>query len=107
MDYPLGEKKERESPLHYHVIDFLLNLANEPIKAAELQDPIKKDEIIESDNEQFVDSEEDQIFDPSQWQDDDTLSGKVIDGFEISCKGFLRNTSFSKSISDGTFRGQK
>ena len=74
IDYPLGEKKERESPLHYHIIEFLLNLANEPIKAAELQDPVKKEETIESDTEQAYDSEEDEIFDPAQWRDDDTLS---------------------------------
>ena len=25
LDYPVGEKKERDTPFHYHVVDFLLN----------------------------------------------------------------------------------
>ena len=49
-------------------------MANEPIKAAELQNPVKKEETIENDTEQAYDSEEDEIFDPAQWQNDDTLS---------------------------------
>merc|ERR1711892_238991 len=73
LDYPLGEKKQRNTPVHYHVIDFLLNLANAPIRAAQLQDPVVAEEQEESvvENEFRLDREN---FDPSQWADDDTLS---------------------------------
>ena len=73
LDYPLGEKKERDTPTHYHVVEFLLQLANGPIRAAELSDPNPKPDFVNPDQPPpRVDSDDE--FDQSQWRDDDTLS---------------------------------
>ena len=68
---------ERETSLHYNVIDFLLHLADGPIQAAELQDPAKVEDKMDTEDvyeaEIFEYNYESQ-FDPSQWKDDSTLS---------------------------------
>ena len=57
LDYPVGEKKERDTPFHYHVVDFLLNLANNPTGANEIENPIKKNVMdFSSDEESSVKS---------------------------------------------------
>ena len=56
IDYPVGEKKERDSPFHYHVVDFLLNLANNPTGANEIENPIKKNVMDFSSDEDSDDS---------------------------------------------------
>ena len=63
--------------MHYNVIDFLLHLADGPIQAAELQDPAKVEDKMDTEEtyeaEIFEYNYESQ-FDPSQWKDDSTLS---------------------------------
>ena len=56
LDYPVGEKKERDTPFHYHVVDFLLNLANNPTGANEIENPIKKNVMDFSSDEESVKS---------------------------------------------------
>ena len=57
LDYPVGEKKERDTPFHYHVVDFLLNLANNPTGANEIENPVKKNVMdFSSDEESSVKS---------------------------------------------------
>ena len=52
LDYPVGEKKERYTPFHYHVLDFLLQLADNPTGANEIQNPKKKNVMDFSSDEE-------------------------------------------------------